>query len=434
MATDLSIQQPANETPLEILIVEDSQGDFELTVGALVSDRLKVNVTSAKSREEFENSITSKAFDVVISDYNLRSWTGMDALNFLKEKNSDAPFILVSGAVGDETAAQCIKDGVTEFISKMHLGALPAAVRRAISEKSIHAARKRAEALLRESEATFRVLADSIASAILIYQGTKCRYANRAAQNLTGYSEEELLGLDSWDLFHPDSHQQVIESSLSRAKDTNTPIRFEAKVLTKQGEVRFWDITLGGIQMESFPAGLFTALDVTERSLAEKKQEFGGFRDSLTGLLSSRQARNVFLGEAKRSQRTGRSFAVLALKCEDWKEIQEKMGQVEASQALCKLAKLVGEICRSADSPSRFSDDEFVVILPETSLAGVRRLTQRFSDRLGRELSEVPFTVSIGLALFPQEGPTMDHTLRAAHKNLRSFQIGSKPKQFVQTA
>ena len=427
-------EKPAEPAPLQLLVVEDSRDDFELSLRTLENAGLKINAVQVASREEFQNLTAANRYHVIFSDDTLRGWTGMEALQLLKQQGNDTPFILVCDAVGEERAVEYIKAGAADLVWKSRLSALLGTVWKAISDKAIRDARKRAEALLRESEARFRTLADSIASAVLIYQGTACRYANRPAQTLTGYSEKELQDLSSWDLVHPDSHSLVIEHGFSRIRDAQGSTRFEAKILTKQGEVRVWDVTVGRIDLQDRPAGLITALDVTDRKSAEAASEQSGLRDLLTGLLGSTQAQNIFLVEAKRSERSGRSFALLLLKLDELKQLKERSEFAEASRVLCKLARIVGEVCRAADSAARLSEDEFLVILPETSLAGVRRLMQRIGERLNAESNGAAVAVSAGAAVFPQDGPTLDHALRSARRTLKTLPTEGTAKELAHSA
>src|SRR5437879_12671665 len=117
------------------------------------------------------------------------------------------------------------------------------------------------------------------------------------------------------------------------------------KILTKQGEVRFWDVTPGKIEIESEPAGLITALDVTDRKLAEVTPERGGFHDALTGLLTGAQVQIVFRERAKRSGRTGRPFALLLLKLEALIQNNQDVGFAEPGRVLRKIANISGGVC-----------------------------------------------------------------------------------------
>ncbi|HEV3218654.1 MAG TPA: diguanylate cyclase [Candidatus Acidoferrales bacterium] len=402
--------------PFRILLIMNSEDDFDLCARALEKGGLDFSADRALTKTEFERLAGESTYDVVVADYSLAGWSGMEAYEALQSKGSAAPFIVIAGPIGEEKAVECIKIGAADCVLKTNLGALPWAVRRATEDRHIREERTNAETSLRDSERKFRVLADSIASAVLIYQGTECRYANLTAQLLTGYSEKELLELNSWDLIHPDSHPLVIEQGFAKLQGGNSESRNEIRILTKKGQVRWLDVTMGRISIDGQPAGLVTAIDVTERKLADASTQMGGLRDPLTGLLSNAQLQSAFLSEAKRSQRTGRSVALLLLKLEALKEISNQGGGMAGSRALCQISNIIGAACRTADIAARYSDDEFALVLPETSLAGVRRLAARIVEKVKSESLEFPLHLAAGGAVFPQDGPTVEHLLRSARK------------------
>jgi diguanylate cyclase (GGDEF)-like protein/PAS domain S-box-containing protein len=421
-------------SPLQILVLEDSHEDFETSVRTLEGARLKVRAFRAESREEFQDLTKKHRYDAILSDFALKGWSGMEALEQLRDAGNNTPFIVITNALGEEKAVQCIKEGAADLVLKSKITSLPGAVCRAIYDKSIRDSRTRAEVLLRESEYRFRVLVDSIASAVLIYRGTECRYANKAAQELTGYSETELMDLNSWNLIHPDSRELVIERGFTAPPDARSSTRYEAKILTKKGEVRVWDVNLARIEMQGEPAGLITAVDITDLKLAENSG-LAGMGDPLTGLMTSVQAQGVFLAEAKRSQRTNRSFAVMVLKVNDFQQINEQHGYSEGSRILCKLANVVGQVCRAADSAARLTQDEFVLILPETVLAGTSYLVRRIAQKLNEETANgTPFAVSAGAASFPHDGPTMDKVLTAAQSTMRMVDPNAPLEELVRSA
>jgi PAS domain S-box-containing protein len=130
--------------------------------------------------------------------------------------------------------------------------------------------RKWAEQALRESEEKFRTVAQTAATAIFIYQGEYLRYVNRYAATLTGYSEEELIGMRFWDLVHPEHREMIRERGLARQRGEHVPPRYEFKILTRNGEERWLDFTAGIIQFQGQPAGVGTAFDITDRKRAEE--------------------------------------------------------------------------------------------------------------------------------------------------------------------
>jgi len=411
-----------NQAPIRILMILNSEEDFNQCSRALEDAGLNFSADRALSHTEFDRLADASIYDAVIADYSLGKWTAMDAFEALQSRGKDAPFIVVADSIGAEKAVECIKKGAADCVLKTNLGALPWAVRRAVEDRNIREQRKNVESSLRESERKFRVLADSIASAVLIYQGTECRYANLTAQMMTGYSEKELLALSSWDLIHPDSHPLVIEQGFARLQKDTAESRYEIRILTKKGEVRWLDVTMGRISIEGQPAGLVTAIDITDRKLTEAAAHPGGLRDPLTGLLSNAQLQTAFLAEAKRSQRSGRSFAFLLLKLVGLAEINKQGGGMAGSRALCKVSSTIGAVCRNADIAARYSEDEFALVLPETTLAGGRRLAARIEEKLKGESLEFPIHLAVGSAVFPQDGPTMEHLLRSARKTMEKVE------------
>ena len=130
--------------------------------------------------------------------------------------------------------------------------------------------RKVAEDALRASEEKFRMLADTVPAAITIVQGTAFRFVNSATETITGYAREELLGMDFWETIHPDERQLVMERGLARQEGKEPPSQYEAKLLTRSGEVRWGLITAGAIEYEGAPATVGTMIDITERKAVEK--------------------------------------------------------------------------------------------------------------------------------------------------------------------
>ena len=130
---------------------------------------------------------------------------------------------------------------------------------------------QRAEATLRESEKKFRMLADTAAAAIFIYRDTGFCYVNSQSQRLTGYTQEELLRMNFWDVVHPDHRDMVRVRGTARLQGGDIPARYEFKIVTKGGEERWVDFTSGTIEFEGRPAALGTAYDITERRNLEEQ-------------------------------------------------------------------------------------------------------------------------------------------------------------------
>jgi two-component system cell cycle sensor histidine kinase/response regulator CckA len=133
--------------------------------------------------------------------------------------------------------------------------------------------RKRAEKELINSEEKFRMLAESSAFAIMMHQGDNWIYANRAAEEISGYAEEELCSMHFWDIVHPDHRDMVKQSGHSRQQGQVMPRAYEFKIITKDGVEKWVSLTGNPIQYEDKPTALISVTDITERRQAEVEKD-----------------------------------------------------------------------------------------------------------------------------------------------------------------
>jgi len=281
-----------------------------------------------------------------------------------------------------------------------------------------------ADTLLRQEflcgEANFRTLAEAIACAIFISQDKRLQYVNHAAEIITGYAREELLSMNFWDLVHPDCRELVSNRGGARQRDTE---QHEVKILTKNGDERWVDISTAMIEFDGMMASLVSAFDLTQRNHAEEKVQLLAVTDPLTGLGNYRRLVEALDAEVKRTARTGRPFAVLLLELDQLKKINDRYGHLIGSQALCRFADVLRVDCRAIDTAARYRGDEFAVILPETTATAARLVASRIRRRLAADSLQPPLSASIGVAFYPQDGETTEALLRTADREL----YGMKP-------
>ena len=140
--------------------------------------------------------------------------------------------------------------------------------------------------------------------------------------------------------------------------------------------------------------------------------------DSLTGLSNYRTLINVMDSEIQRSRRTGRSFAILLLDLDRLKGINDRHGHLVGSRAICRLANVLRVHSRAMDTAARYGGDEFAVVLPEASSEAAAAVSRRICERLAKD-GEIPtVTVSVGAAVFPRDGETIDALFNAADRAL----------------
>jgi PAS domain S-box-containing protein/diguanylate cyclase (GGDEF)-like protein len=396
--------------PLRILLLEDNPDDERLCVRVLQRVYPNLHLDVVRTRDDFISQLRTAPFDVVLSDFALGGWTGLDAFHLLREGNVDIPFILVTGALGEEKAVECVKNGMTDYILKDSLERLPIAISRAVEETNVRREHQRAERLLRESEEKFRTLADAIPAAIFIEQADRCCYVNQAAEEATGYSRGELLTMNFSQLVHPDSIDDVNQHR-TKLLERNLPIsRYEIKLLPKQSRnVRWLDVAAGTFLLNGQIASLTTALDVTERKRAER--DTVNPRDPVTGVASRQRLVEIFDSEAIRTDRTGRPFSLLLLVLLGVKQIIGRHGQLVANRALNRFSRTMTLHCRSLDILGRIGADSFAFVLPETPGEGALVLGRRIVTRLGNDTEEPQLSCVFGRATYPDNGKTLDELL-----------------------
>jgi diguanylate cyclase (GGDEF)-like protein/PAS domain S-box-containing protein len=193
--SDVDLPQPK---VLRILCAEDVPADAELYLRVLQDAGYEVAADVVSTREEFSRKLESGSYDVVLSDHRMPSWSGTDALDALKRSTKDIPFLLVTGAIGEEAAAEFIKQGATDYILKDRPSRLPFAVSRALEEKAARDERTRAEEALK----LFRLLVDQSNDTIQVVDMETMRLVDvnaRACLNLD-YTREELLSMSVRDI------------------------------------------------------------------------------------------------------------------------------------------------------------------------------------------------------------------------------------------
>ena len=140
--------------------------------------------------------------------------------------------------------------------------------------------------------------------------------------------------------------------------------------------------------------------------------------DPLTGLSNYRTLINVMESEIQRSRRTGRSFAILLLDLDGLKAINDQHGHLVGSRAICRLASVLRIHSRAMDTAARYGGDEFAVVLPEAGEEAAVSVSRRICERLARDGEFPHVTVSVGAAVFPRDGETIDGLFDTADRAL----------------
>ncbi len=133
---------------LHFLMVEDNPIDVELVQRELHRAEFDFTSVAVQTPEDFTRELRAHYPKIVLADYNLPQWSGMEALEILRSEKLDVPLILISGALGEVNAVECLKQGATDYVLKGALARLPVAIHRALEERRLREEHNRAQETL----------------------------------------------------------------------------------------------------------------------------------------------------------------------------------------------------------------------------------------------------------------------------------------------
>lgn len=134
-----------SQNRLRVLLIEDSPSDAEIEIAELRRAGFDVAAEVVDTREQVRERLKKTAYDIILADYSLPNFRGMDALDIIRENSLTTPLILVTGALNSETAVECVKQGAMDYVLKDHLARLPISVRRALEDVRLRQERARAQ-------------------------------------------------------------------------------------------------------------------------------------------------------------------------------------------------------------------------------------------------------------------------------------------------
>jgi two-component system, cell cycle sensor histidine kinase and response regulator CckA len=257
--------------PLRILVIENSPADAELNLLELTRAGFRCEPKIVAMRAEFLELLGRFSFDIVLADYRLSGWTGMDAFAAIRQAGRDVPFILVTGTVGEEVAVECIKQGVTDFVLKEHSKRLPLVVARALEERAVRDGRSFMVEALRQSEANSLFLfAHNPLSMWVVERATlQIFQVNDAALRSYGYARTDFLRMIASEL-HPEEEAPQFLAAF-QAGNSRNPLAGQWHHRRKDRSMIDVEIFLNSMEYAGHPAALIVALDITERRVLEQQ-------------------------------------------------------------------------------------------------------------------------------------------------------------------
>ncbi len=200
-------------TFLRALIVEDSEDDAMLLARELRRGGYDVTFERVDTPAAMKESLDRQPWDIVLSDYSMPSFSGLEALKILKKSNLDIPFILISGLIGEETAVEAMKAGAHDFLTKGNLARLIPAIERELRDAEVRRERKRAEKALLKSEEKYRLIAENTTDVIwTMDMNLRLTYMSPSVTHLGGYSVDEAIALSLEEMMAPASLAIAMEA------------------------------------------------------------------------------------------------------------------------------------------------------------------------------------------------------------------------------
>ena len=252
---------------LHVLLVEDSAADAALLVRELERGGFRVSATRVDSAAKLADALPSRSWDIVFSDFTLPGFSGLAALDTVKQHDPDVPFIFVSGTIGEDRAVEAMHDGANDYILKNNLTRLTAAVRRELRESQNRRERHRAEERL-------RALFDSALDAVVTMDaaGTITGW-NAQAERTFGWTAAEATGRILGDLLIPpqyrEAHRRGVAEFLATGAGPILGKRIEITALRRDGREFPVELTVNAARLGE--DWLFSAFlrDITERRQLE---------------------------------------------------------------------------------------------------------------------------------------------------------------------
>lgn len=257
-----------------ILIIEDNQSDYELLLRSLKKNQLEASFFRVQNEQEMRKVLTSEKIDVVISDYILPGFTGIEALRIFKEYQLMIPFITLTGTGTEVIAVEMMKEGSDDYVLKEHIERVYHSIIIQTEKYRTFREKKALDLAILESEKAYRLLAENTSDVISLHNlSGDFKYVSPAIFELSGYKPEEVVGKKLNFFFHDDDVAKM-RHQLESLADKERKLRFEYKFQKKDGS-HIWIETTGKIVYDPTTSQakeiVAVSRDATERILKDKK-------------------------------------------------------------------------------------------------------------------------------------------------------------------
>ena len=414
-------------TPLRFLLVEDSDDDAQLLAVKLRRAGYEPDYRRVDSESDMLAALQDDSWQIVISDYAMPGFSGLRALQILRERSPDTPFILVSGTVGEEIAVEAMRQGANDYIMKDNLARLAPAIERELRDSRERRERRRTEETLYQERERALITLHSIGDGVITTDADgRVDYMNPVAESVTGWTYAEAQGHPLTDVL------PLIDEA------TRLPVQSPADITLESGQVvnisdQYVLINRNGqeFNIEDSAAPIFDRdnriigavlvfHDATRERRMARQMTWQATHDSLTGLAN----RNEFADRlSSLLEGVGgdddRRHALLYLDLDQFKVVNDTCGHNAGDELLKQLSRTLRANVPASAALARLGGDEFGILLENVSLQqatdAANRLLQALSD-FTFEWQQRRFAVgaSIGMVSIGADTPSPSFVLSAA--------------------
>ena len=407
--------QPSSAASTSVLLVDAGLGKISALTAPHDEHSDSLALLRAPSLRSALDVLTARTFDCVVVDLDLPGAATADAWQELRRAAAGAALLALADHHGlvDHPGAQLADDVVVR--SELATPGAQRAVLRTVRQVRLAGDLQRAEESARLLSAIVEATPDAVFS--LAADGVITSW-NRGAQQLYGYTPEEIVG-EHVSILHPPGVEEYapILSMLLRGDSVRA---LETVRIAKDG--RLVDVSLTVCPVHG-PAGELTGASVVARNISDRREletelVRAFMHDGLTGLpnrafLVDRLSRLLATSATSLSP-----VAVLFLDLDEFKRINEAQGHFAGDRVLGEIATRLGTVARPVDTVARLGGDEFVLVCPDTDMEAAARLAQRIIETLSRpvrlEGRAVHISASVGIAVCPPLDADAEGLLRHA--------------------
>jgi two-component system, cell cycle sensor histidine kinase and response regulator CckA len=267
--------------PIRVLVVEDQELDAKIVLHELRRSLGAVEFRRVEDERGLRAALAVQAWDVVISDWSMPTFTAMEALAILHQSGLDVPFIIVSGNLGEETAVAAMRAGAADFVLKDKLARLAPLVDRELRETKVREARRNAEHLLRDSETRHRAMIENCNDGFALRGADGAiSYISPSVERIFGYGPDEIIGRKDFPPVDPEDRARVLPLMAGfGAAPLGTSITIEYRAVHRDGSRRWIEATAKNLLADPAVGAIVVNFrDVTERKLVFEELRVSEYR------------------------------------------------------------------------------------------------------------------------------------------------------------